>query len=185
MTLFKLYCTQFGLSMHHHPHNIGHNVSRFPSQLRIRLHCIALTKHDVGWPNEVVIYLHVITPIQPQLTKGSRREILQTISRSSCNYKVVSFRLLHDTPHCLDIFRRPTPIPLDREIAELKRALTARSNAAGRTDNLFGYKAFGPEWRFMVEQDSIGSKQAVGIAIVNRRPMCSCFGNGIGAARPK
>ena len=43
------------LSLHHHPHHIGHGVARFPSQLSIRFPCIALAAHDVGWPLQLVV----------------------------------------------------------------------------------------------------------------------------------
>src|SRR5260370_41405386 len=124
-------------------------------------------------------------PIKTELAKRRSREICQTISRSSRDHEVVRFRLSQDTPHCLDIFRRPSPISLDREVTELNSVLPARSNAAGGANNLFRDKALRPERRFMVEQDPIGGKEAVGIAIVNDRPMCGCFSDGVGTARMK
>ena len=122
-----------------------------------------------------MVYLHVITPIKTQLAKGRGREIRKAISRSGRDHEVVSFRLLQDAPHRLDIFRRPSPISLDRKVAKLNSALIARFNAAGGANDLFRDKALGPERGFMVEQDAIGSKQAVGIAIVDHRPMCGCL----------
>src|SRR5947209_7160176 len=124
-------------------------------------------------------------PIKAELAKGRGREICETISRSSRDHKVVRFRLLQDAPDRLDIFRRPSPISLDREVTELNSVLPARSNAAGGANNLFRDKALRPERRVMVEQDPIGGKQAVGIAIVNHRPMCGCFSDGVGTARVK
>src|SRR5947209_20446455 len=109
-------------------------------------------------------------PIKAELAKGRGREICQTISRSSCDHKVVRFRLLQDAPHRLDIFRRPSPISLDREVAELNSVLLTLSNAAGGADDLFRDKALRSERRFQVEQDPIGGKQAVGIAIVDHLP---------------
>src|SRR5262249_47561317 len=111
-------------------------------------------------------------PIETQLAKGRGREICQTISRSGRDHKVVRFRLLQDSPYRLDIFRRPSLISSDREVAELDSALPARSNAACGANDLFRDKALRPERRFMVEQDPTGGKQAVGIAIVDHRPMC-------------
>src|SRR5262249_28198678 len=116
------------------------------------------------------------------VAKGGGRKIRKTVSRSRRDHEVVSFPMLHDTPHRLNIFRRPSPVSLDREVAEPKGLLTARSDAAGRANDLFGDKPFRPERRFVVKQDSVSSKQAVGIAIVGHRPMCRRLSDGIGAA---
>src|SRR5947209_207112 len=97
-------------------------------------------------------------PIKAELAKGRGREICQTIGRSSCDHKVVRFRLLQNAPHRLDIFRRPSPISLDRKVTQLNNLLPARSNAAGGANDLFRDEALRPEWRFMVEQDPIGGK---------------------------
>src|SRR6516165_8601945 len=88
-----------------------------------------------------------------------------------------------DTPHRLDVFRRPSPITLNCEVAELNRTLTARLNSAGGANDLFGDKALRPERGFMVEQDPVSSKQSVGIAIIDHRPMCRCFSDRVGTAR--
>src|ERR1700704_1452903 len=101
--------------------------------------------------------------------------------RSRRYHEVVRFRMLQDAPHRLDIFWRPSPIALDREVAEFDGMLPARSNAAGGADDFPRDKALGAKWRFMIEQDAIGRKQAVGIAIIGHRPMCACFGDGVGA----
>src|SRR5262245_20898437 len=124
-------------------------------------------------------------PIKTELAKGRSREICETISRSSRDHEVVRFRLLQDAPHRLDIFRRPSPISLDREVTEFNSLLLARSNATGGANDLFRDKALRPERRFMVEQDTIGGKQAVGIAIVDHRPMCGRFSDRVGTARMK
>src|SRR5262245_38322331 len=124
-------------------------------------------------------------PIKTELAKRRGREVCETISRHSRDHEVVCFRMLHDAPHRLDIFRRPSPIPLDREVTELNSLLPARSNAAGGANNLFRDKALRTERRFMVEQDPIGGKQAVGIAIVDHRPMCGRFSDRVGTTRMK
>jgi len=46
------------------------------------------------------------------------------------------------------------------------------SNAAGGANDLFRDKPLRPERRVMVEQDPIGGKQAVGVAIVDHRAVC-------------
>src|SRR6516225_7380068 len=149
----------------------------------MRFSCVALAAHDVGWPLQFVVELHVIMPIKTQLAKRRGREICETISRSGCDYEVVRFRLLQDAPDRLDIFRRPSPISLDREVTELNSLLLTRTNAACGADDLFRDKALRSERRFMVEQNPIGGKQAVCIAIVDHRPMCGCFSDRVGAAR--
>src|SRR5262249_1781178 len=124
-------------------------------------------------------------PIKTELAKGRGGEICQAMSRSGRDHKVIRFRLLQDAPHRLDIFRRPSPISLDGEVTQLNRVLPAGSNPAGGANDLFRDKPLRPERRVMVEQDPIGSKQAIGLAIVDHRPMCSCFSQGIGTARVK
>src|SRR5205807_7599967 len=64
-------------------------------------------------------------------------------------------------------------------------ALSAGSNAAGGANDLFGDKALRPERRVMVEEDPIGSKQTIGLAIVDHRPVCGCFGQAVWTARVK
>src|SRR5437868_1680333 len=124
-------------------------------------------------------------PIKPEFPKGRGREICQAVSGSSCDHKIVRLRLLQDAPHRLDIFRRPSPISLDREVTQLNSLLPAGSNAAGGANDLFRDKALRPERRVMVEQNAIGSKQAIGLPIVDHRPMCGCFSQGVGTARAK
>src|SRR6266550_5588075 len=124
-------------------------------------------------------------PIKPEFPKGRGREICQAVSGSSCDHKIVRLRLLQDAPHRLDIFRRPSPISLDREVTQLNSLLPARSNAAGGANDLFRDKALRPERRFMVEEDPIGGEEAIGLAIIDHRPMCGCFSDGVGTARMK
>src|SRR5262249_16186019 len=111
-------------------------------------------------------------PIKTELAKGRGGEICQAMSRSGRDHKVIRFRLLQDAPHRLDIFRRPSPISLDREVTQLNRVLPAGSNPAGGANDLFRDKPLRPERRVMVEQDPIGSKQGIGLAVVDQRPMC-------------
>src|SRR6516225_8047172 len=105
----------------------------------------------------------MITPIETQLAKSGRREIGKTVSRSSRDHEVLSLRMLQDAPHCLHIFRRPSPVSLNCEVAKLNSRLTTNSNATGSANDLFGNKALWPKGRFMIEQDPIGSKQTVRI----------------------
>src|SRR5262249_54365593 len=151
----------------------------------IRFPRVALAAHDVRWPMQFRGQLHVITPIKTELAKRCGREICKTISRSGCDHEVVRFRLLQDAPHRLDIFRRPSPISLDREVTELNSVLPARSNATGGTNDLLRDKRLRPARRFVVEQDPIGSKQTIGLAIVDHRPMCGCLSQGVRTARVK
>src|SRR6516164_11037278 len=97
-------------------------------------------------------------PIKTQLAKRRRREICETISRSGRDHEVVCLRLLQDAPNRLDIFRRPSPISLDREVTELNSLLPARSNAAGGANNLFRDKALRPERRFRSEERRVGKE---------------------------
>src|SRR5262249_38510237 len=107
----------------------------------MRFRSIAVATHDVGWPFQVAIYLHVITPIETQLAKSRRREIRKTVSRSGRDHEVVSFRMLQDAPHRFDIFWRPSPIALNCEIAELNSVLATRADAARGAHDLFGDEA--------------------------------------------
>src|SRR5262245_30130056 len=124
-------------------------------------------------------------PIKTQLAKRRSREIRKTISRSGRDHEVVRLRLLQDAPHRLDIFRRPSPISLDREVTELNSVLPACSTTAGGANKLFRDNVLRAERRFMVEQDAIGGKQTVGIAIVDHCPMCGRFSDRVGTARMK
>lgn len=84
---------------------------------------------------------------------------------------VVGGVFLQDTPHALDIITRMTPVATGIEIAEPKPVLQAAFNGRDSTGDLAGNEGFAAKRAFVIEQNAVGSMEAIGVAVVYRRPV--------------
>ena len=75
------------------------------------------------------------------------------------------------------------PVALGFEIAEIERVFEAGLDAGDAARDLARHEGLAADRAFMVEQDAVGGKHAVGFAVIHRDPVAVEFGDAVGRAR--
>ena len=85
--------------------------------------------------------------------------------------------------HALDIIPRMAPVALGFEVAEIERLFQAGLDAGDAARDLARHKRLAADRALMVEQDAVGGKHAVGLAVVHRDPVAVELGDAVRRAR--
>src|SRR5262245_7321890 len=109
--------------------------------------------------------------MKPKHREGLAHKCLKAMGLPRANHEVVRRIKLHHPPHSIDIFWRPAPVALNGQVAEPKRTLQTTLDVASSFNHLPRYEAFGPERRFVIEQNPIHSPKPVRFPINVDNPM--------------
>src|ERR1700730_2589248 len=98
---------------------------------------------------------------------------------------IIRLSLLQNLPHPLNIVPRMAPIALGIQIAKKECLLSTELNSGHRTADFSSDKSFAADRAFVIEQDTIRSMKAVGLAVIYRDPIGIQFCRCIRRARVK
>ena len=96
---------------------------------------------------------------------------------------VVGRRLLQHQPHPLDIIARMSLVAPGIQVAEVKLLPQSDRDHGGGARDLPGHKGLAANRALVIEQDTVGDMEAIGLAVVHRDPASIKFGVVVGAAR--
>jgi hypothetical protein len=108
----------------------------------------------------------VILPIEPDCGERGRYEFLERVGDARSNNEVVGLVALKHSPHRVDVVGSPAPIAANREVAEGKPLSAPRTDSGRCRGDLAGHEAARPKGRFVIEQKSGTSEEAVGLAVI-------------------
>src|SRR5260370_14712703 len=124
----------------------------------------------------------VLLPIQTDEAKGKLGELAHRMLLTCREHQVHRCGLLQHHPHRADVVGRITPVPLRVEVSEVDGVLTARGDASDGAGDLARYECFASAWRFVVEQNAVGGKHAVRLAVVDDNPVSKDLRYAVGTA---
>src|SRR3989338_8415143 len=177
----------------------GHNVRKFferylrsPTQYPPCLTGVALQEINFGRPeiggvdfNQRLATLSINAlllesltlpyDIHSQVRPNFFGELSHRMSFSRCNDKIIRFLLLENPPYRLHVILRIAPVPFCVEIAQLQDRLNSKFNSRETHRYLARNKRNSAPLGFMVEQNSVGSKDAVPFAITLGNIECKSF----------
>src|SRR5262245_45307986 len=90
-----------------------------PAELPCRLRGVAPRIANVCGTSERIIAFNVVLPSQSNFGKCSRHKFIQPVGYTRSNNKILGPIMLQHHPHLLYIVRRPAPVAMYRNIAEL------------------------------------------------------------------
>ena len=93
--------------------------------------------------------------------------------------------LLEDAPHPFHIFGGVTPVAARIQIAQIEFGLEPCTNAGGGAGDLAGDKRFAAAGAFMVKENSVRRKQAIGFPVIHGHPVAVNLRGAVRAARMK
>ena len=94
--------------------------------------------------------------------------------------KVIRLLLLQNQPHALYIVLGVAPVPEGIHIAQLQVVLEALGNAARGQSDLPGDKVLAPALGFVVKEDAVDGKHAIGLPVFLDHPEAVLLGHGVG-----
>src|ERR1700736_837421 len=98
-------------------------------------------------------------------------------------HEIVGFVGLQYPVHALDIIPGVTPVSFRLEVSEIERVFQTGLDAGNAAGDLARHEGFAADRAFVVEQDAVGGKHAVGLAVVHRDPVAVKLGDAIGRTR--
>ncbi len=98
---------------------------------------------------------------------------------------VVRLVLLQHQPHALDKVPGMSPVAPGIQIAQIELVLQAELDRGNGAGDLAGDEGLAAQRALVIEQDTVGGVQVIGLPIVHRDPVGIELGGGIGAARPE
>src|SRR4029450_4669769 len=93
------------------------------------------------------------------------------MSFSRCYNVIIRFILLEHKPHRFYVFFGVTPIALGIEIPQVNFSLQACLDSCCRPGDLPSNEGFAAAWRFMIKKDSVASKNAVALTVIEGDPV--------------
>src|SRR5208337_1770762 len=127
----------------------------------------------------MLVELDMLSPVQSNGGKCQFQELFQFVCLTGGDYKIFGFFLLHHQPHCFHVFRRPSPIPPDGDIAQSEFLCRASRYTAGSGYYFPCDEPFRSKRGFMIEEKSGTGKDSVCFTIVGHLPESCRFGHGV------
>jgi hypothetical protein len=125
--------------------------------------------------------INMISPFETKPGKCSSHELLQGMRLTCSNHEIVGLLSLKDAPHRVDIFWRPAPIAVDREVSQAQPLGGASRNTISTLYDLLCYEACGSKIRLVIEKNSIGREHPMGFTVIPDQPMGGRLGDCIRA----
>src|ERR1700722_441347 len=101
---------------------------------------------------------------------------------TGCQHEIVRYLRLQDLVHALDIVPGMAPVASRLEISQIERVFQTDLDPGDAAGNLAGDESFAADRAFMIEQDAVAGKHAVGLAVIHRDPVTVELGDAIGRA---
>src|SRR6516225_8517293 len=117
----------------------------------------------------------MLPPVKADRSESRINKVLQLSRLTSRDYVVLRIRLLQHQVHGLDVFGRPSPIPLNVYITKGKLLPFSPGNPAGGTHNLLGDKTLWAQRGFVVKKNARTSEDFVSFPIVGYLPESGRF----------
>jgi hypothetical protein len=125
-----------------------------PAELPCRLRGVAPRIANVCGTSERIIAFNVLLPGQSNFGKRGRHKFIQPVGYTRSNNKVLGPIMLKHHPHRFYIIRRPAPVAMYRNVAELEALATSIGDSRCGSGDFPRYEVVRPERRLMVEQKS-------------------------------
>jgi len=90
-----------------------------PAELPCRLRGVAPRIANVSGTSERIIAFNVVLPSQSNFGKCGRHKFIQPVGYTRSNNKILGPFMLKHHPHCFYVVRRPAPVAMYRNVAEL------------------------------------------------------------------
>src|SRR5579863_531689 len=172
---------------------------RFPAELLLRLAGIANQKIDfggaeilgidandglAGFPVDAGFLDALAAPLDGTIDFLERQfdEFAHRTRLARGQHEVARLIYLKNPVHPDDVILGMTPVALGIEVTEIERLFEAGLDAGNRAGDLAGDEGLAPDRALMVEQDTVRSKHAVGLAVIHRDPVAVEFRDRIGRA---
>lgn len=145
----------------------------------------------VGWVGEEEVHFggaevagvnaDVVVPVHVEVAKGFVQEFTDGMGFAGADDEVIGAVVLEDFPHGGNVIGGVTPIAAGIEVAEVEEVLFAGADGGEGAGDFAGDEGFAAAGGFVVEEDAVGSKDGVGLAVVAGDPVGVNFGGGVGA----
>src|SRR5690606_27458491 len=123
------------------------------------------------------IELDVPLPVELHALEREIQEFPDRMSLARREHVVVALLLLEHLPHAVHVVASKAPIASRLEVAQKELVLQSQLDVCGRARDLARHERFAATRGLVIEQDTVGRMDAVGLAIVDRR----VEGEGLGA----
>src|SRR5260370_2687528 len=116
----------------------------------------------------------------PYFREGKFDEFAHRAGLARRQHEIVGRVRLQNPVHALDIISGVSPVAFRPEISEIKRVFETGLHPGDAARDLPRHEGLAADRAFMIEQDAVRGKHAVGLAIVHRDPVAVKIGDAIG-----
>ena len=123
--------------------------------------------------------------LDADMMEGQGAELADGVVLARSDDEVLRLLLLQDEPHALHVVLGVAPVAEGVEVAEVELVLVPLLDAGGGEGDLAGDEGLAAAFALVVEEDAVGGKHAVALAVVLHDPEAVLLGHAVGRARVK
>src|SRR5262249_42572015 len=154
------------IGVDHQAHEFLEAGLRHPTEPGPGLLGVAYQKVDLGRAVVAGIDLDMTLPVEPGDGKRSADKVTDGMGFARCDDVVIGLILLEHYPHRLDVFLGVAPVASSLEVPEHELVLASGLDGGDPAGDLPCHESLAAPRRLVVEEDSIGNVETVGLAIV-------------------